>query len=77
MTNIKGPESYSSPAVPAIVRELSGSVEARLVWINERGGMTFRAGNRFVKWNPHANGLDLEAERAVQTFEGSNRKLPD
>jgi hypothetical protein len=24
------------------------------------GGVTFRAGDRFVKWNPHGTGLDLE-----------------
>ena len=60
----KYPPSQTPPAVPSIIRRLSGDEEARLVWINERGGLTFRAGNRFVKWNPHGNGLDLEAERA-------------
>ncbi len=52
-----------SNSVPLIVRRLSGDHEPQLVWTNERGGLTFRAGDRFVKWNPHVTGLDLEAER--------------
>ena len=52
-----------TPAIPSVVRRLSGDEETRLVWVNERGGLTFRAGNRFIKWNPRANGLDLEGER--------------
>lgn len=53
----------STPSVPSVVRRLSGDHEPQLVWTNERGGLTFRAGNRFVKWNPRATGLDLEQER--------------
>lgn len=51
------------PLIPLIVRNLAGSDEPQLVWRNERGGLTYRIGERFVKWNPHGNGLDLEAER--------------
>jgi kanamycin kinase len=46
-----------------VVRRLSDAEEPQVVWTNERGGLTFRVGDRFVKWNPHATGLDLEAER--------------
>ncbi|MBB6093896.1 kanamycin kinase [Povalibacter uvarum] len=35
----------------------------RLVWTNERGGTTFRIGDRFLKWNPRNTGIDLDAER--------------
>jgi kanamycin kinase len=46
-----------------VVRRLSDAEEPQVVWTNERGGLTFRVGDSFVKWNPHATGLDLEAER--------------
>ncbi len=49
--------------IPSVVRRLSGNDNPQLVWTNERGGLTFQAGNRFVKWNPHTTGLDLESER--------------
>lgn len=32
------------------------------MWTNEAGGLTFRAGDRFVKWTPVGNGIDLAAE---------------
>jgi kanamycin kinase len=51
------------PSIPYAVRHLSGEDAPQLIWKNERGGLTFRLGNRFVKWNPHGTGLDLEAER--------------
>ena len=49
--------------VPPIVTSLSGGAEPRLVWHNELGGMTFRIGARFVKWNPRHNGVNLDRER--------------
>jgi len=48
---------------PSVVRRLSGDHEPQLVWTNERGGLTFRAGSHFVKWNPRTTGLGLEQER--------------
>lgn len=51
------------PSIPAIVCQLSGNDQPQLVWKNELGGLTYRVGNRFIKWNPHTTGLDLEAER--------------
>jgi kanamycin kinase len=33
------------------------------VWRNELGGLTFRLGERYVKWNPRTTGIDLERER--------------
>jgi kanamycin kinase len=55
--------TMTTPLVSSVVRRLSGDREPRLVWTNERGGLTFRAGNSFVKWSPRATGLDLEHER--------------
>lgn len=57
------PKDRKLPEIPSAVHRLLDGEEAQLVWVNERGGLTFRAGNRFLKWNRHANGLDLEAER--------------
>jgi kanamycin kinase len=56
-------ETMTTPPVPSVVRRLSDGNKPQLVWTNERGGLTFRAGNHFVKWNPRTTGLDLEQER--------------
>jgi kanamycin kinase len=34
-----------------------------LVWRNELDGLTFRIGDRYLKWNPASTGIDLERER--------------
>ena len=49
--------------IPTVVLNLAGGSDPELVWRNEVGGLTFRIGDRFVKWNPRANGIDLERER--------------
>lgn len=49
--------------IPRIVCELSVDSEAEFVWQNELGGLTFRIDDRFVKWNPRDNDVDLEQER--------------
>ena len=33
------------------------------MWRNELGGLTFRVGDRYVKWNPRRTGIDLDRER--------------
>lgn len=48
--------------VPAVVVELAGECQPELVWRNELGGLTFRIGDRFVKWNPRTTGVDLQRE---------------
>ena len=50
-------------AVPGIVHALAGEGEPELVWRNELGGLTFRLGDRFLKWNPASTGIDLDRER--------------
>jgi kanamycin kinase len=40
----------------------AGSIP-ELTWRNELGGMTFRVGDRFVKWSPRSTGIDLARER--------------
>jgi kanamycin kinase len=46
-------------ALPAALVEYAG---ARAVWQNELGGITFDAGDRFVKWNPWTTGISLDDE---------------
>ena len=49
--------------IPEIVLELAGNRPAELAWRNELGGLTFRIGETFVKWNPPGTGIDLDRER--------------
>ena len=49
--------------IPDIVLELAAGRPTELVWRNDLGGLTFRIGEAFVKWNPPATGVDLERER--------------
>ena len=49
--------------VPEIVRQLADGRAPELVWRNDLGGLTFRIGARYVKWNPRRTGIDLERER--------------
>ena len=49
--------------MPPVVRRLAGPVEVEPVWRNAFGGLTFRFGDRFVKWNPPDSPVDLERER--------------
>lgn len=37
--------------------------QVELVWRNDLGGLTFSAGDHFVKWNPRATSMDLGRER--------------
>lgn len=50
--------------VPRIAKVLAAEGEPELVWRNELNGLTFRIGNRYLKWNPPSTGVDLERERA-------------
>ena len=49
--------------MPAVVAELAGERSIELVWRNDLGGLTFRVGQQYVKWNPRHTGIDLERER--------------
>ncbi len=50
-------------AVPAAVIELAGGDAPELAWRNELDGLTFRLGERFLKWSPRSAGIDLTRER--------------
>ncbi len=49
--------------IPGPVRVLADGRPIELVWRNDLGGLTFRIGDRFVKWNPRRTGVDLDRER--------------
>ena len=49
--------------IPQIARALAGGSEPELVWRNELDGLTFRIGDRYLKWNPRSTGIDLDRER--------------
>ena len=49
--------------IPDVVQRLAGDDTPALEWRNELGGLTFRIGDRFVKWNPRTTGIDLARER--------------
>ena len=55
--------TFGDDPVPGIVLELADGRPADLVWRNELGGLTFRVGDHFVKWNPSRTDIDLERER--------------
>lgn len=49
--------------IPDAVLQIASGRPAELVWRNELGGLTFRIGDEFVKWNPRHTNIDLERER--------------
>ena len=63
--------------VPEIVRAFSDEEALDAVWLNELGGLTFRAGDRYLKWNPLGNGVDLEDERARLAWAVTRHPVPE
>jgi kanamycin kinase len=49
--------------LPRIARTFGQGRDPELVWRNDLDGLTFRAGERYLKWNPRATGIDLDRER--------------
>lgn len=49
--------------IPRIVHTLAAGSEPELAWRNDLGGLTFRIGNRYLKWNPRSTSIDLQRER--------------
>lgn len=48
--------------VPEVVLEIASGRPTELIWRNELGGLTFRIGDAYLKWNPPSTGADLERE---------------
>lgn len=55
-------EPLGDAPVPAAVVAVADGRPVELVWRNELGGLTFRIGAQFLKWNPQG-ALDLGRER--------------
>ncbi len=49
--------------IPPAVLDLAGDSVPELVWRNDLGGLTFRLGGRYLKWDPRVTGIELERER--------------
>jgi kanamycin kinase len=63
--------SLGGDPIPAFVADRAAGKHLDLVWRNELGGLTFRAGDEFIKWNPRDSGIDLERERVrLEWLEG-------
>ena len=63
--------------IPPVVLDVAGGDDVELVWRNELGGLTFRAGDRYVKWNPHRTGIDLERERVRLEWMAPRHPAPE
>lgn len=59
--------------VPAAVARLAGDDPLEPVWANEAGGLTFRAGERYLKWAP----TDLAPEAARLRWAAAWTPVPD
>ena len=63
--------------VPELVRAFAPRRELDAVWRNELGGLTFRDGERYLKWNPHGSGVDLDDERARLAWLAPRHPVPE
>jgi kanamycin kinase len=61
--------------VPDLVRVLA--TEPVAVWENELGGLTFRDGDKYLKWNPLGSGIDLDDERARLAWAAPHTPVPE
>jgi len=60
--------------VPDAVRRVAPDAEA--VWLNQLGGLTFRAADRYLKWNPAGTGISLEVERERLAWARPHHPVP-
>ena len=64
--------------VPGLVRAFTDhAAELDPIWRNELGGLTFRDGERYLKWNPRESGIDLEDERARLLWARPRHPVPE
>ncbi len=77
-----GPLDFSSfhvlgdDPVPDIVIQIADGRAVEFIWRNELGGLTFRVGDRFVKWCPTRSGIDLRRERDRLDWMSSRHPAP-
>jgi kanamycin kinase len=63
--------------VPEVVVAAAGEDGWALEWRNELGGLTFRIGDRFLKWNPRRTGVDLRQERDRLEWLAGRHPVPE
>ena len=61
--HLAGLHTLEETEIPRIALTLAGGSDLQLAWRNELGGLTFRIGTRYLKWNRRSTGVDLERER--------------
>jgi kanamycin kinase len=71
-----GRHSLGEEPIPEVVVEFAAGSAVELVWRNELGGLTFRLGSRFLKWNPCQTGVDLERERVRLEWLAGRHPVP-
>jgi kanamycin kinase len=76
--DLDGNKSLGDAAVPTEVTNRADElgVEPELVWRNELGGLTFRLGDRYLKWSPRSAGVDLDRERVRLDWLSSRHPAP-
>jgi kanamycin kinase len=72
--DLAGPPPAGTP-VPSLVRSVTGAVEPEPIWRNGLGGLTYRAGDRFLKWSPA--GVDLTPERDRLAWAAPFARVPE
>jgi kanamycin kinase len=75
-SHLAAQHTMQGQAVPAIARQLAGDHEPELVWRNDLGGLTFRLGDRYLKWNPRSTGIDLDRERVRLAWISARHPAP-
>jgi kanamycin kinase len=67
-------------SVPEVVIALASGEPLQLAWENGVGGRTYQVGTgerrRFVKWSPHASGIDLAKEVVRLRWAGAYTAVP-
>lgn len=69
-------QTLGNDPIPDAVLQIAAGRPAELAWRNELGGLTFRIGDTFVKWNPRRTGVDLDRERRRLEWISSRHPAP-
>jgi kanamycin kinase len=73
-SGLAGPP-LSGTTVPELVRERAAGAGLSGVWVNQLGGLTFRAADHFLKWSPA--GVDLTPEHERLSWAAAWHPVPE
>lgn len=62
---------------PAVVRALAAGADLTAVWVNGVGGVTYRAGSRYIKHEPLGPETDLAREAAKLRWASAFTRVPE